>query len=74
MTVGALLVVAQTTPVEPDPSLVTPGLLGLVMVLALGAAIVVLFRSMNKQIKRVDFPEPDEGAQGTDGDEPKATG
>lgn len=71
---GALFATMATAPVEPDPSLVTPGLFGLVMVLALGVAVAFLFRSMNRQIKRVDFPESEVGAddQGT-GDEPKAT-
>lgn len=57
-----------TAPVEPDPSIVTPGLLGLVMVLALGLAIVFLYKSMNRQLKRVDFPEP-----GAEADESEPT-
>lgn len=42
----------------PDPNIVGPGMLGLVVFLALIVAAIFLFRSMNKQIKRVDFPEP----------------
>ena len=43
-------------PEEPpiDPSLVTPGLLGLVSFVLLVIAIVLLYRSMRKQIARVD--------------------
>jgi hypothetical protein len=36
---------------------VTPGVLGLVVVAALVAATVFLLRSLNKQLKRVDFDE-----------------
>ena len=44
------------TPVEPpiDPARVTPGLLGLVSVLFLGIAVVLLYRSMRKQMGKVD--------------------
>ncbi|MEZ5185329.1 MAG: hypothetical protein R2720_06265 [Candidatus Nanopelagicales bacterium] len=42
----------------PDPSIVGPGMLGFVVFLGLIVAAVFLFRSLNKQIKRVDFPEP----------------
>ena len=43
-------------PEEPpiDPSLVTPGLLGLISFVFLVIAIVLLYRSMRKQIARVD--------------------
>jgi hypothetical protein len=72
---GASLV-AQTAPpsappVEPDPSLVTPGLFGLVIVLALGVSIAFLYRSMNRQLKKVEFddaPPSGGGAEGSDGD------
>lgn len=59
---ASLLGMATTPPVEPDPSIVTPGLLGLVLVLALGLVVVFLYKSMNSQLRRVDFPEPTEGA------------
>ena len=59
----ALLGMMATAPTEPDPSIVTPGLLGLALVLALGAAVGLLYRSMNRQLKRVDFPEPHEAAE-----------
>ena len=43
-------------PEEPpiDPSLVTPGMLGLISFVFLVIAIVLLYRSMRKQIARVD--------------------
>ena len=43
-------------PEEPpiDPSLVTPGLLGLISFLFLVIAIVLLYRSMRKQMAKVD--------------------
>lgn len=48
-------------PTEPpiDPSRVTPGLLALVSVVFLLIAIVLLYRSMRKQISKVnpDLPE-----------------
>ena len=43
-------------PGEPpiDPSRVTPGLLGLVSILFLGIAVILLYRSMRKQMGKVD--------------------
>ena len=55
--------VTANAPVEPDPTLVTPGLLGLVMVLALGAALFLLVRSMSKQLRRIDVPTEAEVAE-----------
>jgi len=40
-----------------DPSQVKPGWLGLVVVLGIAVAVVVLWRSMNRQLKKVDFDE-----------------
>ena len=42
----------------PDPSTVGPGMAGFLTFLALIVAAVFLFKSLNKQIKRVDFPGP----------------
>jgi hypothetical protein len=39
---------------------VTPGALGFVIVLALGVALYLLVRSMNKQIARIEAPSEDE--------------
>jgi hypothetical protein len=40
-----------------DPNKVTPGLLGFLVVLGLGLATWVLLRSMNRQLKKVDFDD-----------------
>ena len=42
---------------------VSPGAIGLVIFIALGLGTFFLWRSMNKQLKRIDF---DEGVQPTD--------
>jgi hypothetical protein len=39
---------------------VTPGALGFVIVLALGVALYLLVRSMNKQIARIEAPSEEE--------------
>jgi len=59
---GAFLPLEE--PVDParyvDPSVVGPGLIGFVLFVGLGVATFFLWRSMNKQLKRIDF---DEGPQ-----------
>ena len=40
---------------EIDPNSVKPGWVALLIVLALGAATVLLVRNMGKQLKRIDF-------------------
>lgn len=62
---GLALVLAQP-PVEPDPEIVTPGLIGLAMVLVLGVAVYFLYRSMKRQLKRVDFEESTGPVEGDD--------
>ena len=48
---------------DVDDNKVTPGLLGFVVFAALGTAVWLLMKSMNKQFKKVDFEvEPDEPA------------
>lgn len=47
---------------EIDPNSVRPGWVALLIVLALGAATVFLWRNMGKQLKRIDF-DPDAGAR-----------
>ena len=59
-------------PVEPDPEIVTPGALGLAIVLMLGFAIFLLFRSMNRHIRKVDVPPAgDEDSNGDGSDRPQ---
>ena len=58
---------------EVDPNSVRPGWVALLIVLALGAATVLLWRSMGKQLKKIDFdgdgadaPAPSDGRASTD--------
>jgi hypothetical protein len=47
---------------EIDPNTVRPGWVALLIVLALGAATVLLWRNMGKQLKKIDFDPPDGAA------------
>ncbi|MET7297853.1 hypothetical protein [Embleya sp. NPDC005575] len=49
-----------------EESKVTPGLLGFVVVAAIAVATWLLLKSMNKQLKRVDFEESDKPAVKSD--------
>ena len=40
-----------------DPDRVSPGILGLLAVVFLAIAVFVIWKSLNKQLKRVDFDE-----------------
>jgi hypothetical protein len=54
-----------------DPDRVTPGWLGLVVVLAIAAGTILLWRSMNRQLRKIHFDEPAEDEDGADdGDAP----
>ncbi len=53
MTVSAAALLAA-------PEDVTPGALGFFVVLALGVALYLLVRSMNKQIARIEAPSEEE--------------
>ena len=59
LTLAALPAMISTAPParELDETLVSPGLLGLSVVLALAAATWLLIRSMNRQIRKVDCEE-----------------
>jgi hypothetical protein len=46
---------------EIDPNTVRPGWVALLIVLALGAATVLLWRNMGKQLKKIDFDDPTGG-------------
>jgi hypothetical protein len=54
MTFGALAAVAATSSANND---IAPGVLGFLVVAAMGAALVFLLRSMNKQFRKIT-PEP----------------
>ncbi len=45
-----------------DPDKVTPGVLGFLVVFGLAVATWLLLRSMTRQLKRIDIPEPAEPA------------
>ena len=61
MTVSALLAAVapspSTTPAEIDPSRVTPGALGFLAIVFMAVAIFFLWKSMSKQLKKIDFDE-----------------
>ncbi|MET7638184.1 hypothetical protein [Streptomyces sp. NPDC005438] len=47
---------------ELDKNKVTPGVLGFLVFAALGAAVWMLMKSMNRHMQRVDFDEEDPAA------------
>jgi len=55
LTFGVLAAVAASSSASND---VAPGVLGFLVVAAMGVALVFLLRSMNKQIRKVT-PKPD---------------
>ena len=63
---------SQSTPTSPlpgenDSTWLGPGLLGFLSLVFLAVAVLVIFLSMNKQLKRVTFDE--DVVNGTDDDE-----
>ena len=54
MTLGVLAAVAVAQPASDE---VAPGVIGFLMVAAMGVALVFLFRSMNKQFHKIT-PDP----------------
>lgn len=61
MTVLAALSVVLAK--APPADKVKPGLLGFLVVLALGVVTYLLWRSMNRQLRKVDFEEPAAGSE-----------
>lgn len=53
-----------TPPAEPvryvDPATVGPGLIGFLLFMFLVIAVFLLWKSMNKQLAKIDFEEPDD--------------
>lgn len=58
---------------EIDPNSVRPGWVALLIVLALGAAMALLMRNMGKQLKRIDFDDPDAARDRAPSDAPAST-
>ena len=56
---------------EPDASLVSPGWLGFAFLVFLSVAVFLLWKSMNRQFKKIDF---DEAATERPSKHPQATG
>ncbi len=69
MTFGVLAAVAASSSASGN---VTPGVLGFLVVAAMGVALVFLLRSMNKQFRKIT-PGP-EGANGANGPKPGPAG
>jgi ABC-type sulfate transport system permease component len=72
LTFGVLAAVAAAAPASDD---VTPGVLGFLVVAAMGVALFFLVRSMNKQFRKI-APEADKPAEttGTKGPRPAQAG
>jgi hypothetical protein len=54
---GAMAFVVASAAKELNDDTVSPGLLGLAVVAALGVATWLLIRSMNRQLRKIDFDE-----------------
>ena len=77
LTFGVLAAVAASSPPSDD---VTPGVLGFLVVAAIGVALVFLLRSMNKQFRKIapktegttgsERPIGSEGIIGSEGAKP----
>ena len=64
MTFGVLAAVAASSPASND---VAPGVLGFLVVAAIGVALVFLLRSMNKQLRKIT---PDAGGSPAENETP----
>ena len=58
MTFGVFAVVAAAQPASDE---VAPGVIGFLVVAAMGVALVFLLRSMNKQFRKITPPKAKEG-------------
>jgi hypothetical protein len=69
LTLGVLAAVAASSPNSND---IEPGVLGFLVVAAMGVALVFLLRSMNKQLRKIE-PPPDtgEGQDAQDAEDPR---
>jgi hypothetical protein len=52
----------------PDPADVKPGLLGFIVFVALAVAVTLLWFSMRRHLRKVDFEERDPSATRNEGD------
>ena len=64
MTFGVLAAVAASSSASDD---VTPGVLGFLVVAAMGVALFFLLRSMNKQFRKIAPKEQATGSKGFEG-------
>ena len=70
MTLAALAAAAASSSASND---VEPGVLGFLVVAAIGVALVFLLRSMNKQFRKITpEPEPPDGEPGEQASRPAA--
>ena len=71
MTLGALAAAAASSSASDN---VTPGVLGFLIVAAIGVALVFLLRSMNKQLNKITpAPGADDGQDAKDPGAPAET-
>ena len=69
LTFGVLAAVAASSPSSDD---VTPGVLGFLVVAAMGVALVFLLKSMNKQFRKI-APTDEAAVPGDAGSKPGQT-
>jgi hypothetical protein len=66
----------QPSPTQPpryiDPSVVSPGLIGFVLFVGLGIAVVLLWLSMNRHLKKVNFDDGSGAGNGAEESDPGA--
>jgi ABC-type sulfate transport system permease component len=67
LTFGVLAAAAASSSASSASGNVTPGVLGFLVVAAMGVALVFLLRSMNKQFRKIAPEAEDAASQGTNG-------